>query len=318
MTYVRSEVSYDSDSDSDSECPMNITLRQTGDSTTTATINRNGSVEDIKAAIAEEHAVEASQVRLIYKGRILKNHSTPPELGLEEGHTVDMVIDKPAVKASVVVPQKDLVALPGVSGVTVEKFKANPIISQMADDPMKLREFVLAANPGMEEAMAKDPHLAAVMNDPARLRDMCAMLKNPHLLNQATRDLDRQVTQLGAAGQHLMPYMNTDASPEATSTSASAPAPAGPLADAWGAPPPQPPQPALPGWALPPQPQEPQEPPQLPPSGMDFSRQLEQMGRMGFRDLRDNLTALHLFKGNMEFAVRFLKDGGLNKPIDHP
>jgi ubiquilin len=76
--------------------PITVHIRQGSGEQFDVTIEEDISVLDLKKACEEGSKLEAACMRLIYKGRILKDESSIKEFNIEDGQTVHLVKGKAA------------------------------------------------------------------------------------------------------------------------------------------------------------------------------------------------------------------------------
>lgn len=242
----------DDDDVCEEDCIM-VVVKSTAGAEWDAVVNKAGDVGAMKDAIAEQHDLERGRMRLIYRGKILADHASLEELGVAEGHAIHMVMDKkPQVSAAPVVVEAEssTVNVPGVGGLDrgmLQSLKDNPMMDWLAENPDMMREMMLASNPRLKEAMERDPQMAATLNNPETTRQMIEMIRNPAALEQMSRSMDRQMTQISNipgghahleravhSMNHAMDLQHDE--PETTSSNAP-PVPAGvPLPNPWDRP----------------------------------------------------------------------------------
>ncbi|KAI8888400.1 ubiquitin-domain-containing protein [Backusella circina FSU 941] len=80
--------------------PITVNIKCSGDKKFAISIETDKTVLDLKNAIAEQADVSADKQRLIYSGRVLKDHDTLVDCKIADNNTVHMVKGSGATKAS--------------------------------------------------------------------------------------------------------------------------------------------------------------------------------------------------------------------------
>lgn len=70
---------------------INVNIKSSSDKKFIIAIQTDKTVLDLKTAIAEQTQVPAERQRLIYSGRVLKDHDTLADYKIADGNTVHMV-----------------------------------------------------------------------------------------------------------------------------------------------------------------------------------------------------------------------------------
>ncbi|KAI8077915.1 uncharacterized protein B0P05DRAFT_491845 [Gilbertella persicaria] len=84
---------------------INVNIKSSSDKKFVITIETEKTVLDLKTAIAEQTEVPADRQRLIYSGRVLKDHDTLADCKIADGNTVHMVKgSQPGTKATSTTP----------------------------------------------------------------------------------------------------------------------------------------------------------------------------------------------------------------------
>jgi ubiquilin len=71
--------------------PITVNIKCSGDKKFAISIETDKTVLDLKNAIAEQADVAADKQRLIYSGRVLKDHDTLADCKIADNNTVHMV-----------------------------------------------------------------------------------------------------------------------------------------------------------------------------------------------------------------------------------
>eukprot|EP01059_Diplonema_ambulator_P013309 TRINITY_DN2383_c0_g1_i1.p1 TRINITY_DN2383_c0_g1~~TRINITY_DN2383_c0_g1_i1.p1 ORF type:complete len:308 (+),score=49.26 TRINITY_DN2383_c0_g1_i1:88-924(+) len=274
--------------DDDVECIM-VVVKSVRGEVYDLVVNKKGTVEDMQEAFEEQHDIPASEQRLIHKGRVLNRYMTVEGLGIEEGHVLHFSRIKREEVPRVVVPREE----PSMPNDDMMRGMA-PLMQMLSDNPEMMRSLMTSMSPNLARAMDNNPQLAAIMNDPATLRQAADMMRNPGLMAEMSRNMDRQVTQImniPGGAQHLERVFHdledvTPTVPEPARVHIPTPPPNVPLPNPWQTSQPVPPRPA--------------------PAAQDYSTQLRYMNEMGFNDNTANLNALRACNGDVDSAVNRL------------
>jgi ubiquilin len=70
---------------------INVNIKSSSDKKFVIAIETDKTVLDLKNAIAEQTEVPAERQRLIYSGRVLKDHDTLADCKIADGNTIHMV-----------------------------------------------------------------------------------------------------------------------------------------------------------------------------------------------------------------------------------
>lgn len=81
------------------EKQIKITMRQNSGQQFEVSVNGKGTVKDLKEASVAGSGISAEDMRLIFKGKILKDEVTLEEYKIEDGVTVHLVKGKSAATA---------------------------------------------------------------------------------------------------------------------------------------------------------------------------------------------------------------------------
>lgn len=177
------------------------------------TINGNATVENLKQKVSEQSKIEVDGIKLIFRGKILKNNSDClNDLNITTGHTIHMVKNKtkttsnPPLSQPSNPPQNSpnlpapnpfanlmgggnpgLSGMGGMGGTQGMNFPAmqqamqNPqmqeMVQQLMGNPEMLRNMI-NSNPMLQGMVSNNPQLQAMMNNPDMMRNMSTMMRN--------------------------------------------------------------------------------------------------------------------------------------------
>jgi ubiquilin len=176
---------------------LTLTIKCSNADKATLIIANNATVLELKEKIAEELNVPATQQRLIYKGRVLKDDLTLEHYEVQDGHTVHMVKGASASSGAtastatpVAAPQAEPIAAP-TSQVNPFAMAANPFATGGMPDVNRMQE-LLMRNPEVMQQIMNSPMMDNLLNNPDLLRN--TMLSNPQM--QAMLDANPQVRHM--------------------------------------------------------------------------------------------------------------------------
>ena len=76
------------------EDKVEINIKQTQDVNFKVTVNKSGTVLDIKTACESQTSINHTEMKIIFKGRILKDADSISSLNLIDNTTMHMVINR--------------------------------------------------------------------------------------------------------------------------------------------------------------------------------------------------------------------------------
>ncbi|CAN1306928.1 Ubiquitin domain-containing protein DSK2a [Linum perenne] len=155
--------------------------------------NLESTVEEFKPLVAQNCDIPANEMRLIYKGRIIKGETTLISYGVQANQSVDMVHRLPRDSSA---PMTNVSSLhPDVEQVMNE----NPrLIKEMMNAPgvqcllsyPELFRKLLMSNPIMLEIIDENPDIEQMINDPVTFCQMLETIRNPELTREVLRIID--------------------------------------------------------------------------------------------------------------------------------
>lgn len=202
---------------------ISVNIKCSNNDKATITVEPSSTVLDMKQSISDSLNVPASQQRLIYKGRVLKDDLTVEFYQIQDGHTVHMVkgaapagsTPAAAAPAANAAPAPSVAPTPGAANSNPgmpNMFGANPFggspfgaspfgaspfggMNPMgpngAPDINRMQE-QLMRNPEMMQQILNSPMMDNLMNNPEMMRNM--MVNNPQM--QAMLDRNPQVRHM--------------------------------------------------------------------------------------------------------------------------
>jgi hypothetical protein len=135
-------------------------------------------VSRLRELVATDLGVESSSsIKLIFKGRFLKDESDLEMNGLQDGsviHVMSSTSNSQAAQAASGVPQVD----------ELEEAGDRDRDSLSASRSPGLQDLMQSLNPGnteLEDMMESNPEMRAMMQDPEQMRTMMNIASNPQL-----------------------------------------------------------------------------------------------------------------------------------------
>lgn len=103
--------------------------------------------------------------------------------------------------------QRDLMSNPDMLRQVLD----NPLTQSLMSNPDVIRQ-MLESNPQMQEVMERNPEIRQMLNNPEVLRQMMEIARNPSRLQEMTRTMDRQMSNLESmpGGQAILQRMYRD------------------------------------------------------------------------------------------------------------
>eukprot|EP01038_Epipyxis_sp_PR26KG_P007254 gene7254-9890_t len=214
---------------------ISLTIKLSNADKATVIVARDATVLDLKEAIALTLSVPATQQRLIFKGRVLKDELTMDHYGIENENTVHMVKGSASGSSSTPSsgsnstttqptfsappPNRNPSAIPpspfglfgdmggGMPDVSrmqdqlmrnpemMQQIMNSPMMENLLNNPDLMRNMMLN-NPQMQSMLDSNPQIRHILNDPAVLRQSMEMMRNPNAMQQAMRSQDLAMSQL--------------------------------------------------------------------------------------------------------------------------
>lgn len=176
--------------------------------------------------------IEPKCQRLVYSGRVLKDEEILSAVGIRNNHSIYVVYASPASPApstpAASPPRPAPTSAPspfgspfGWPGSTaggmpqagsagsfdnlqqqllndpnlMRQVTESPIMQYMMDNPELMRSMMMA-NPQMQAVIEQNPEVGHALNDPATLRQMMQLVRNPDLMLEMQRNADRAMQHI--------------------------------------------------------------------------------------------------------------------------
>jgi ABC-type dipeptide/oligopeptide/nickel transport system ATPase subunit len=150
-------------------------------------------VSRLRELVATDLGVESSSsIKLIFKGRFLKDESDLEMNGLQDGsviHVMSSTSNSQAAQAASGVPQVD----------ELEEAGDRDHDSLSASRSTGLQDLMQSLGPGnteLEDMMESNPEMRAMMQDPEQMRTMMNIASNPQLRLEYMRNMDRALSNI--------------------------------------------------------------------------------------------------------------------------
>lgn len=313
---------------------IKVTFKTSGGKQLAAELPSSASAMDCKDYVAKELALPSREgLKIIYRGRILKDDETFESLRIEDScimHAVGGRTPAAAKPAPAPIPtappaaaaaagQPDLSSLlgsmpggfpggrgtagmpggmPDLANLNFDQIMQSPMFQQAYEqftrDPNALRS-MMRNNPFTEQLIRGNPEMEAVFNDPAALDEAMAGREVPdfNTIMQQAQQLMRDPAMQAQINSVLQ-------NPQLLQNMASAFGPGGPLAGMGGL------------GGLGGMPGMPRATPSAAGTGgapgENYAEQLRQLETMGFGDASKNLEALRVSNGDVNSAIAYLLD----------
>jgi len=321
--------------------PLTVSFKLSGSGGSTFSLDLEPSMTilDVKNLAKDKCSIEAAQMKIIYKGRILKDEETLESHKVESGNTMHVVKSAPsagtpaeggaattpaATPAAAPAPAATPAAAPmggadpmaglgglggmggmgGMDPAMIQQMLQNPMIQQMmqnlSQNPQMLQQMI-QNNPMLQQMAQRDPMFAQMVQNPQMMQAMF----NPQML--------QAITQMQTAMQGAAPPAGGVPAPGATTPAAVPPNPMGGMDPAMMQAAMQAMMgggmggmgglPGAGGMGAPPAANDGR------PAEERFASQLEQLAGMGFTDRPSNIQALQMANGDVNQAINFLIGG---------
>lgn len=288
---------------------MQISVQASHDKKFTLEVEAEDDAIKLKEKIASNLEISASEIRLIFAGRILKDSDTVESLKIREGNTVHMVrsgkgsatahASSCTSSASSMNPQNTTASVPAEANPAAGSTPLQPPMPNLASMMGMMGQPQQSQSP-LNTAAQMDPRMAAMMNNPEMMRrSMDMMMANPQLLqtliqsSPELRNAPPEVVQMLQNPEMMRMLMEMSFSTAAPGNNPQTMAP--PSADPYrmafesmmtSS------QTAAAGSSEPPE--------------VRFQNQLQQLTEMGFYDTDENIKALLATGGNVHLAIERL------------
>eukprot|EP00960_Hanusia_phi_P002239 64553-Hanusia_phi.AAC.2 len=188
-------------------------------------------VADLKKLLEAESGISPEQMRLIYRGHVLKDGNTLQSYcenhvcmlvecltwsfaAVEEGHTIHLVqgtaaqSSHPTYSPSTSSPNSTTSSIPGVAPSMqsmqqqmmsdpqmMQQIMNSPMMQSLMNNPDLMRSLI-QNNPQMQAIIEQNPEIGHVLNDPAILRQTMEAARSPELMREMMRTSDRAMSNI--------------------------------------------------------------------------------------------------------------------------
>jgi ubiquilin len=175
-------------------------------------------VRELKEYLVNGSGVEASQQRIVFKGRILKDDLSLEHYQIYDNATIHLVralpsssnssqpsqttpqIPRSATTSSTPAGENRGFGLGGLGGGmfggggnlnagSMQQMLNSPVMQNLLSQPEVLREMMLM-NPQLRAMMEANPQLVQALNDPQTLRQIMEAMRNPNVMQEMMRNQD--------------------------------------------------------------------------------------------------------------------------------
>merc|ERR1712159_727741 len=169
--------------------PLNINVQSSTGDKYPLQIAGTATIAELKKQLAEKAQVDANRIRLIYKGRVLKDNTTLDDGAVEDGNTLHMVVVAHSAPSPAPAPAA---SAPAPAAAT------NPW-GALANSMAPGQEAQQGGLPGMPSADAmqaamNSPMMQSMLNNPELLRSI--MMSNPAMMQEMMRNQDRAMANI--------------------------------------------------------------------------------------------------------------------------
>lgn len=194
---------------------LSIHIKASGDKKFSVLVDPSSTIEDLKTIIAAESDIAPERQRLIYSGKVLKDHETVLFYKIQEGHTIHMVMGaaKPSPAPAASTPAAaSTPSAPTTSGgdvptnISTGTGLFNPLADLTGARYAGYTQLPLASMFGPDGGMGaflSPEQMSSIMLSPGFQEQMNAMLLNPQMLDF----LIQQNPQLRAMGPQARAMM---------------------------------------------------------------------------------------------------------------
>eukprot|EP00043_Microstomoeca_roanoka_P006178 m.60825 g.60825 ORF g.60825 m.60825 type:complete len:528 (+) comp13306_c1_seq1:219-1802(+) len=200
---------------------MQVTVKMMSGQTFTVTCSPSTTTAELKDLIAPQCGIPASQQRIVYSGKILKDAEELRTRGFRSGHTVHVVATSrepqqqqaapPSTPTPATTQQQpasspfgSLFGMPNPANgnamdqeAMMQQMLQSPLTEHMLSNP-DLMESLMMSNPQMRAVFERNPEMRSLMRDPSLIRESLRMMRDPALRREALRQQDRAMSNLEA------------------------------------------------------------------------------------------------------------------------
>ncbi|KAF7455856.1 ubiqutin family protein [Cryptosporidium felis] len=153
------------------------------------------SVLKLKEVISNLCDVPVSEIRLVWRDKILSNSALVSSYGLEDDCTVILARSPPRGSSSSRGSDGDGISLDSSTEDFLSSALASPWMQSILNDPEIFRT-ILDSNPQLKALREQNPELNHIFNDPQFLQMSVDVLKNPELMREMMRNSDRAISNI--------------------------------------------------------------------------------------------------------------------------
>jgi ubiquilin len=185
---------------------MQLTISISSGSRFTVSLNQSNdtaTVRDVKQAIFTHDGTAIALQRLVYKGRILEDDRILNDYDIVDNSTVFLVKSRPTTATpstptappttTTTTPQRQTQQPQFPPPNSQQEMMNSPAMQRLLDNPDVLQNMMQAQmrdNPALQQMMENNSQVREVLQDPAALRQMIQMIRDPQALQLAQRQQD--------------------------------------------------------------------------------------------------------------------------------
>lgn len=176
---------------------MKLSIKSLKGEKVSISVSEESQVSALKREVAVEFGIEEDKIKLIFKGRILKDDNMIKDYGFKAQDTIYMMPGNTSKVA-----RSDRVHENANVGETVSV--ASDTVAQGASELFGLNEShtsdfmnqILSNNSHLERMMESNPEIRSVLSNPDQLQEMLRVMSNPELRLEYMRNMDRTISNI--------------------------------------------------------------------------------------------------------------------------